>query len=408
MSTRSTPASRGDRAAWRRGSRPSLQSGGTGRSAATSGAPAGERAVGGEVERDARRVGGVRDRADRRARRARTAATSTPSRHAIDGRRRRPPAARRVALDRAGGVEQLEARAVLGGRGRGDLADERGDGLAARLEERAELAAEQRRRPPRARARPVAGAPSPANARSTSCAGPAPELRRVGAVPPRALEAVRAEAEAEQQARRRAELDEVALVVGAVLERVVVQRLGEHRARRRARRCRRASATRVGADVRVGRAQLGQAADRRSTVCSAKRGSPSSVQSTCRKTVQALHAEAARAAPRRRARASGSASAASRLGARLQRQARASARDRAGRRSRRPAGSAAGACVRAGRGRARRGRRRPSSRRRARRGPGSSSSAVARPSSARSLAKQKADVLTPRRTSRRAPAPRRS
>ena len=62
-----------------------------------------------------------------------------------------------------------------------------------------------------------------------------------------------AEAEAEQVAGLRAELDEVALVVIAMLEPVVVQRLGEDGGDLVARNVS-DERTHVGTDVRVGRA----------------------------------------------------------------------------------------------------------------------------------------------------------
>ncbi len=95
--------------------------------------------------------------------------------------------------------------------------------------------------------------------RSRDLGGRAPlQLGGIRTVACGSRQAVVAEAEPEQQPRRGTELDEVALVVGAVLERVVVQRLAEHGADAAGRDVS-GERERVGADVRVGRAQLGQA-----------------------------------------------------------------------------------------------------------------------------------------------------
>ncbi len=67
-----------------------------------------------------------------------------------------------------------------------------------------------------------------------------------------------AEAQPEQEPRHGAELDEVALVVRAMLERVVVQRLGEHRRDAAPGEILREREG-IGAYVRIGRAELGQA-----------------------------------------------------------------------------------------------------------------------------------------------------
>ena len=89
---------------------------------------------------------------------------------------------------------------MLGGR-RDHLAGERGDGLAARLEECAELASEQARRLLARELAPAPAGSSPANARSTS--SQARRRSSAGSAPRRRAPARQcaAEAEAEQQPR---------------------------------------------------------------------------------------------------------------------------------------------------------------------------------------------------------------
>ena len=148
----------------------------------------------------------------------------------------------------------------------------------------------------------------------------------------------------------------------------MVQRLGEH-GRDAARRdvCR--ERERVGADVRVGRAQLGQAGIAEARLLGEARIAvlgPVDVQEDRPR----LHGRARARRRRRRGRRADRASAVSRLG----RGWSARPRQRAGigpeEDLARPAGSAAAACARAGRRRATRGRPPPWSRRRARHGPG--------------------------------------
>ncbi len=74
--------------------------------------------------------------------------------------------------------------------------------------------------------------------------GKPPQPLRVGPACRDEREAVLAEAEAEQEAGARTQVEEVALVVVAVLQRVVVQGLGDDRAARRARRCHRSEPAR--------------------------------------------------------------------------------------------------------------------------------------------------------------------
>jgi len=69
---------------------------------------------------------------------------------------------------------------------------------------------------------------------------------------------MRAEAQAEQQPSRAAELHEVALVVRSMFEAVVVQRLGQYGGHASPRDVPR-QRERIGANVRIGRAELGQA-----------------------------------------------------------------------------------------------------------------------------------------------------
>ena len=142
----------------------------------------------------------------------------------------------------------------------GRLGGERRDGLGPHVAGRRPA-----RRPPSAACVELArddGVGGSANTRSSSSTTAA---RTAAPSTPRPLgagEAVLAEAEAEQVAGALAELDEVALVVVAVLEPVVVQRLGEDRRHLVARDVGDERAH-VGAHVRVGRAEVGRVRGRR-------------------------------------------------------------------------------------------------------------------------------------------------
>ena len=218
-----------------------------------------------------------------------------PTRHAIDGRRVALGPPRRVALHRAGAVEQLEAHTLLGGRRR-ELAGERGNDLAARVEEGAELPSQHAgglvMADLRGRLRVVA------LQRPLDLRGRAPlQLGGIRTVPCRSRQAVVAEAEPEQQPRRGTELDEVALVVGAMLERVVVQRLAEHGADATGRDVS-GERERVGAHAGVARGTARSGRDRRST--SARRSADRRPRSSRRAGRPSTPARSDRAHRRRR------------------------------------------------------------------------------------------------------------
>ncbi len=152
---------------------------------------------------------------------------STPTRQAMPAAG--PPVGRprRVPLDRPAQLEEDEPLAGAAG-DLGRLLDERGDRLGADVEVAVELAAGDAGQVVSVHVR-AAHEPAVAEDTLELLAGGRPHAGAVDSRRGSAREAVLAEAETEQVPGTCSELDEVALVVVAVLEPVEVQRLGEDR-----------------------------------------------------------------------------------------------------------------------------------------------------------------------------------